>query len=57
LHIQHEGSDTSDHVTISIGCFTLIPAQDGDPVALIAGADDRLYRAKAAGRDTVIGGD
>lgn len=55
LHIQHEGSDTSDHVTISIGCFTLTPTQDGDPVALIAGADDRLYRAKAAGRDTVIG--
>ena len=57
LNIQHEDSDAASYVTVSIGCFTLVPAQGDDPVALIAGADDRLYRAKAAGRDTVIGDD
>jgi diguanylate cyclase (GGDEF)-like protein len=56
LQIPHETSDVSDYVTVSIGCFTMLPTQDGDMIALIAGADERLYRAKNSGRNKIVGG-
>lgn len=55
LNIPHDASDVADHVTVSIGCNTMIPAQGGDPLALIGGADERLYKAKHAGRDCIMG--
>jgi len=55
LNIAHETSDVAEHVTLSIGCFTLVPAQGSNSLALIAGADERLYKAKNSGRDCIIG--
>jgi diguanylate cyclase (GGDEF)-like protein len=42
-------------VTVSIGCAALTTAHDRNAAALIAQADDRLYAAKHAGRDRVVG--
>ena len=55
LEIPHETSDVSDYVTVSVGCFTMLPTQNGDMTALIAGADKRLYRAKNSGRNKIVG--
>jgi diguanylate cyclase (GGDEF)-like protein len=40
-------------VTISIGVATLVPSPGADGQILIVQADEALYRAKQAGRDTV----
>lgn len=55
LNIPHDASDVADHVTVSIGCNTVIPVQSGDPLKLVGGADERLYKAKHAGRDCIMG--
>lgn len=55
LNIPHDASDVAGYVTVSIGCNTMVPAQGGDPLALIGGADERLYKAKHAGRDCIMG--
>jgi len=56
LEIPHEASDVADYVTVSTGCFTMLPAQGGDMIALIASADERLYQAKNSGRNKIVGG-
>jgi len=43
-------------LSVSIGAATSSPAH-GDPAALMATADARLYRAKAQGRDQVVADD
>ncbi|MBW4515966.1 MAG: diguanylate cyclase [Timaviella obliquedivisa GSE-PSE-MK23-08B] len=50
-------SDLALNVTISAGTATLQPHDDADGLSLLERADQRLLRAKTAGRDRVIGGD
>lgn len=53
LEILHAKSSVSEYVTLSLGVACCIPAPMSQPAALIAIADEALYRAKAAGRDRV----
>jgi diguanylate cyclase (GGDEF)-like protein len=41
-------------LTVSVGCATVAPVEDGNADALIAAADAALYAAKAAGRDRTV---
>ena len=52
LGIANEGSETGG-VTVSIGCATCVPSDNGSPEGLVAIADEQLYRAKSAGRNRV----
>lgn len=53
LEIQHEYSPISDYLTISLGTTTVIP-RDGDSILdCLNKADQALYQAKNAGRNTV----
>jgi len=54
LQIPHQDSDVRDTVSISIGAATLVPTEDQQPAALIAMADEALYRAKEQGRNRVV---
>jgi len=55
LKIPNKISDVADFVTVSIGCNTALPTQDGDMIALVAAADERLYSAKNKGRNRIVG--
>ena len=55
LQIPHKGSTCSEHVTISVGFATTQPDQEMLHDTLIAAADDALLRAKAEGRNRIIG--
>jgi diguanylate cyclase (GGDEF)-like protein len=54
LFIPHTRSSTGDYVTVSFGVSTLIPGDDTSPDALIANADEALYKAKESGRNKVV---
>jgi diguanylate cyclase (GGDEF)-like protein len=54
LKIAHHKSLIAEHVTLSLGVFTMIPTPEGSPELLIAIADKALYEAKAQGRDRAI---
>jgi diguanylate cyclase (GGDEF)-like protein len=54
LNIEHRNSKVSDHVTISLGVTSIIPAEASSPEELIAQADAALYHAKDTGRDRVV---
>ena len=54
LRIPHACSSTSDYVTVSFGVSTLIPDDATSPEALIANADEALYKAKESGRNKVV---
>ncbi|MBV8672873.1 MAG: GGDEF domain-containing protein, partial [Acidobacteriaceae bacterium] len=53
LAMPHEGNPHAV-VTVSIGCATYIPQPEMKLDSLISAADSALYRAKAAGRNTVV---
>jgi diguanylate cyclase (GGDEF)-like protein/PAS domain S-box-containing protein len=52
-NIPHARSAVSPVVTISIGVGTIIPSSRDEPTEFIHAVDQRLYRAKEAGRDTI----
>lgn len=56
-HLDHAHSPTHLFVTVSMGVATLEPDQHIDPHTLIERADQRLYQAKRAGRNRVMGDD
>lgn len=53
--IAHAFSTVADQVTISVGIATVIPAADVVPKMLADRADEMLYAAKSAGRNTTQG--
>ena len=50
-NIAHERSKVADHITVSLGCATLIPDKDMKLNSLISRADQALYEAKHSGRN------
>ena len=56
LNIEHLDSRGLPIVSVSIGVASVIPSVDGPPDALLARADDNLYRAKTMGRNGVQDG-
>ncbi|MEY6433521.1 diguanylate cyclase [Thioalkalicoccus limnaeus] len=53
LAIPHAASPVADHVTVSMGLVTLDPVAGGDPLRMVAAADQALYTAKRSGRHQV----
>ena len=51
-HLPHTASAVAAHITLSLGIASLIPNQGTTPQTLIQAADQALYQAKAAGRNT-----
>ena len=49
LHIPHDRSLIAEHVTISLGAATILPAKLNSPETLIKEADKALYLAKESG--------
>ncbi|WP_229207673.1 MULTISPECIES: response regulator [unclassified Duganella] len=54
LAIQHDGSVCAPTITISVGGATRVPGQRETMEALLAVADQHLYRAKGEGRNRVL---
>ena len=52
LNYPHAFSTVADHVTISIGIATSTPTAERSPDMLLKAADEMLYAAKRAGRNT-----
>ncbi len=52
--LEHAGSTTHSHVTISLGVASMVPRNDETPQALIDLADAALYEAKGSGRNRFI---
>jgi diguanylate cyclase (GGDEF)-like protein len=54
LGITHRGSRVASHVTLSIGCCTILPDAGGTLESIVKGADIALYKAKATGRNRCV---
>ena len=54
LQIEHEGSEAGSYVTASIGVVSKIPDEKSSLTKFISEADNNLYKAKEAGRNTSI---
>ncbi len=55
LAIEHAGNPPDGRVSISLGVATAMPQPGATAAALLASADERLYQAKAAGRNRIVG--
>ncbi|WP_029074612.1 diguanylate cyclase [Kaistia adipata] len=55
LNIPHSGSDVAATVSVSIGVATAACVPGATPEAWVKAADAELYKAKAAGRNSVSG--
>jgi diguanylate cyclase (GGDEF)-like protein len=51
LGIAHKTSTVAEHVTISLGCASVIPGRESEPSLLINAADAALYQSKRSGRN------
>lgn len=51
--LAHPASDAGDVVTVSLGVATAVPGMDQPVSELVAAADEALYDAKEAGRNTL----
>ncbi|MEZ5308827.1 MAG: diguanylate cyclase [Pyrinomonadaceae bacterium] len=54
LRINHEASETSDVLTISVGVATTFAEMGMSETELIALADEALYKAKNSGRNRIV---
>lgn len=54
LKIEHDRSDVTDYVTLSIGITSTIPQSLFHPTQLVRFADTALYEAKVKGRNQII---
>jgi diguanylate cyclase (GGDEF)-like protein len=52
LRLPHPASPSAAHVTVSVGLAYGVPAPQQDAAAFVACADQAMYAAKAAGRNT-----
>lgn len=53
LHLEHQLSEVSDHITLSFGVAAMMPRPDLAAKILVETADRALYRAKAQGRNAI----
>ncbi|MBF0574120.1 MAG: diguanylate cyclase [Desulfamplus sp.] len=49
--IPHEYSKIADHITVSIGCYCMIPDRNHNAETIIVKADSLLYNSKESGRN------
>lgn len=54
LNLPHEYSSVSDHVTISLGVYTVVPSDSISIEAFIGAADKALYKAKRENRNNTV---
>ncbi|SNY51804.1 diguanylate cyclase (GGDEF) domain-containing protein [Arsukibacterium tuosuense] len=54
LKIRHSQSDIASYLTASIGCYSVIADKNTSAKHMLSKADQALYQAKAAGRNTII---
>lgn len=52
--IQHEKSQVSQFLTVSLGVGTIIPTRNDEPIRFIEEVDRRLYQAKQKGRNCIV---
>jgi diguanylate cyclase (GGDEF)-like protein len=51
--LMRDSPAQDEHITVSVGCATCLPAEGMSALELLAAAEERLYAAKAAGRNRI----